>query len=767
MLEEKHWVIPKPLLIPEDFQAAIGGHPLVAQTLYQRGYRTVEAAQAFLNLDSYQPTPPDELPDMRTACTLLADAIQKKKQILIWGDFDVDGQTATTTLVEGLRDLGGNVTYHIPIRADESHGITRRVLNQYLDHGFDLLLTCDTGISEHEHIALIREAGKTVIVTDHHTLGKSLPPANAVINPQRLPEKHPLRTLPGVGVAYELMKALFGFLGHPFKVDRFSELAALGIVADVALLHGDTRYLLQKGLASLRKTDRVGLQTLYNHAGLSPLHLNEAHIGFQIAPRLNAVGRLGDANPMVEFMTTQDASRARVLATQIEAMNAKRRFTTRQVEQAAESQLQSSPEDRHAPAIVLHHPGWPGGVVGIVASRLVERYQKPVILLTGDDPIHGSARSIEGINITEAIAAQAGMLTSFGGHPMAAGLSLPGSAYPSFKRNLLLEVEARSREAEIETELMISQTLMLDEINFDLIEEIQRLAPFGHGNPPLNFMIQNLTLVSTASVGSQGEHRQVLAADEKENQQRFIWWNSSDEPLPEAQFNLVCSLSRSDYKGNLQISAEWITYQLSRKGREEAASKHFQWIDHRLTLSPLSVLDELLEMNPDAQVWGEGDLPGEIHARNRSELGACETLIIWTAPPSQQVFQEVIQRVSPKQVVVFGFAPQLSSPQEVLTHIGGLAKYAIQHKNGQTSLDALASVCAADQETIRVGLQLWEAKGKLNVEFDGDEIRISKSKITPDTQAITILSELLEEILAEAQAFRQYFKNCDLQLMFR
>ena len=762
MSREKQWVIPQPILIPEDYQSTIGGHPLVAQTLYQRGYRTIAAAQAFLSLDDYQPTPPDELPDLEIACNLLSEAIENGRQILVWGDFDVDGQTATTTLVEGLRELGGSVSYHIPVRAKESHGITRSTLETYLDQGFDLLLTCDTGISEHENIAFVRQAGKPVIVTDHHTLGESLPQANAVVNPQRLPEDHPLRTLPGVGVAYKLIEALFEAFGHAFDSGRYSELTALGIVADVANLKGDTRYLLQKGLLSLRRTQRLGLKTLYHYAGLNPLHINEEHIGFQIAPRLNAIGRLGDANPMVDFLTTTDAGRARVLAAQIEAMNAKRRFTTRQVEKAAESQLQSSSKDRLAPAIVLHHPTWPGGVVGIVASRLVERYQKPALLLTGEDPIHGSARSIEGLNITKAISSQAELLTSYGGHPMAAGLSLPASAYPAFKRGFLSEVEEKIKHLISLPELKLAQALRLDEVNLNLIEQIQRLSPFGSGNPPLYFLIRDLTLISAASVGSQGEHRQVIAADRDENQQRFIWWNGGDEPLPEAPFDLVCRLSLSDYKGDLQISAEWIDFHLSENVSRSSTRQELEWIDHRDTVSPIPILQDILEQNPAAQIWGKEQLPDEVRGLNRHELGMSDTLIIWTTPPSLSVFQDVVRRVSPRQVILFCLPLTPKSHDDLLTQIAGLAKYAIHQKNGEALINIFASVCDTDQEAVRVGLQLWEAKGKLNVTFSGEDLKIKAMDSSPDQQIVEILTGLFSDIITETQAFRRFFRLGDI-----
>ena len=764
---EKHWQILPPIQIPEDFQEAIGGHPIVAQTLYRRGYQTLEAAQAFLNPETYQPTPADALPDIDIAITLLSEAIEKSKRILVWGDFDVDGQTATTTLVEGLRELSGDVIYHIPIRAEESHGITKEVLRSYLNRGFDLLLTCDTGVSEYDNIQFVRDAGISVIVTDHHSLGDSLPNANAVLNPQRLPPEHPLRTLPGVGVAYKLMEGLFTALERDFRQGHFLELAALGIVADVAHLQGDTRYLLQKGLISLRRTERVGLQILYQNAGLNPYHLDEDHIGFQIAPRMNAVGRLGDANPMVEFLTTHDEGRARVLATQIEATNAQRRFATRQVEKGAQALLETSVDDRHAPAIVLHQPDWPGGVVGIVASRLVEQYQKPVILLTGDDTIHGSARSVEGLNITEAIGTQAPLLTAYGGHPMAAGLSLPPTNYAAFKRGFLAVIEEQRAEIEVVSAITIQHKIRLDEISIEFIEEIQRLAPFGPGNPPLNSMIENLTLVTATDVGGLGEHRQVIASDQDENRQRFIWWNGGDAPLPEANFDLVCKLSQSDYRGSPQVSAEWVDFRLSETGKRIVAQREFEIIDERACTDPIQTLQEINNQYEQVLVWGEGDLPDEVIAVSRQDFKKATTLVIWTIPPAQSILQEAILQIKPDRVIPFGIDPHLDSYKAFMHRLGGLVKYTLRHKHGEATLTDLAAVCAAQEQTVRVGLLLWEAMGKIAVEFTKESVVFTPKQESLDTSEVDIYRSILTALLEERKAYRHYFRTGVIESIFK
>ncbi len=763
MASGNRWVLPDEIELPGDFKDCIGGDPLVAQTLYRRGIQTPQAARAFLDPDAFTPCSPAALPDSQTAWDLLADALGSDLLILVWGDFDVDGQTATALLVEALRELGGRVAYHIPVRGKESHGVAREVLDSYLARGFDLLLTCDTGISEHENILRVRQAGKPVIITDHHTLGETLPPANAVVNPQRLPADHPLRTLPGVGVAYKLIQGLYQQLEKPFPAGHYLELAALGIVADVAELFQDTRYLLQKGLINLRQTKRLGLRTLYENAGLNPLHLDEGHIGFQVGPRLNAVGRLADANVMVEFLTTADPGRARVLGTQVEALNAKRRFATRQVEQAAEAKLAASPDDRHTPAIVLHHPDWPAGVVGIVASRLVERYHKPVILLTGQDPVHGSARAIEGVHITKAIASQARLLDGFGGHPMAAGLSMPAQNLTAFKYGFQAEIEQRLKQVKHVPEIQIDRELTLDEISFDLIDQIQRLAPFGPGNPPLHFLLRDLELNASAVLGAQGEHRQITVADSDGSTQRILWWNGGDAPLPEARFDLVCTLSQSDYKGQRQISAEWVDHRLSESGQQAIAESHTAYIDLREAPFPQKELQQLLKAHPEMQVWAEGPLPDRLPGKPRHALTASSLLAIWTSPPAQSVLDEVLRVCRAQQVYLFGLPPMIKTPKALLTRLAGLVKYAIHHKDGQAALPELAAACATTIEAAQVGLKLWEARGEIEVSQSEEVVKLSQVSTEPDQASSEIYREILQGLLVETSAYRKFFRGSKLE----
>ena len=341
---QKKWIEPEKIIPPPHLGKGIGGHPLVAETLTRRGITDLETAKGFINPDLYQPTPPGEIPNLNLGADRIEAAIETGETILVWGDFDVDGQTATTLLVEALNDLGGNVLFHIPVRDNEGHGINPEKLDSLLDPSpptpssirppdrpFDLtqdlphkpptlLLTCDTGISEFEAVELAKNRGLSVIITDHHEISDRLPDADVIINPHMLNDDHPLSTLPGVGVAYKLIEKIYTRRGNPEKAEKYLDLTALGIVADVAEQKGDTRYLLQRGLQKLRKTDRAGLQELYKTAKINPDNLDEGHIGYSIGPRLNALGRLSDANPIVEFLTTENQRRAQLFVQKLEGL---------------------------------------------------------------------------------------------------------------------------------------------------------------------------------------------------------------------------------------------------------------------------------------------------------------------------------------------------------------------------------------------------------------------------------------------------------------
>jgi hypothetical protein len=279
----------------------------------------------------------------------------------------------------------------------------------------------------------------------------------------------------------------------------------------------------------------------------------------------------------------------------------------------------------------------------------------------------------------------------------------------------------------------------------------------------LNFRVNDLRVVAESTVGIEREHRQVTVADKENNELRLIWWNGADERLPEAQFDLVCQLTESDYRGTPQLSAEWIDFQLSEAGKVEIAARQVELIDYRASLHPQAQLAQLLLESPRALIWGEGDLPNAIHFKGRHELEKNPHLVIWTAPPSQTVLQHVLELVQPKQVTVFAVEPGIGELHAFMSRLGSAAKYALNNLGGRASIERLGATCAADESAVRTGLLLWEARGMLSVNFKGEEVHIRADRPEADFDASALLETMLKELLEESRAYRRYFHQVELR----
>ena len=760
----RNWLEPREISIPDSYYQAIGGNPLVSEMLYSRGLKTPDQAMGFLSPNDYTPTPATQIPNLDQAVHLIRDTITKGKTIGVWGDFDVDGQTSTTVFVSALRNLGAQVTYHIPVRAEESHGISLPVLKDFIQSGVDLILTCDTGITAGEAIDYAQRQAIPVIITDHHDLPEEMPPAAAIVNPKMLPVDHPLSTLPGVGVAFKLVEALLAGESGQDSARPYLDLVALGIVADIALLHGDTRYLLQLGLEELRHTTRPGLLAIMELSELNQANLTEEHIGFILAPRMNAIGRLEDANSMVELLTTADMGRARVLALELERTNAQRKMLTDQVYQAAQAQVSADPGLLDYPVLVLSHPTWPAGVIGVVASRLVEQYHRPVILFSapvGMDA-RGSARSIEAVNISAAIAANRELLGGFGGHPMAAGLSIDPSKIHEFRQAISRTVQQLGIELQKEKDLQVDAYVTLPELSLELVEDLERLAPFGAGNPAPVFATRNVKLTGYAAVGRSSDHLLLTVEDEMAYTQRCIWWQGAGFTLPEAKFDLAYSVRASTYGGQREVQVEWIDYrQLSSESISFTAKKTApEVIDLRHDPKPL---DKLYELQKTTQllIWGEALLKPEPACQGRLTLQPAQNFAIWTIPPGPGELQFALKLVQPAQIYLFSINPGMDEPRSFLERLVGILKNLLEHANGVASLNALSTATAQRQVAVIAGLEWLDARGHIQlVSIHQDEVKISLEgkKEIGDVEAS---STKLNATLAESAAFRRYYLSAD------
>jgi single-stranded-DNA-specific exonuclease len=754
------WQLPSKIDIPPDL-LAFTGDPLLAQLLAQRGLADVEQARAFLDPTCYQPAPPEALPDMDKAVARLRQAIARNESICIWGDFDVDGQTAAALLVSTLQDLGAQVRYYIPNRLTESHGIKLPALKRLLAEGVNLILTCDTGVTEHDAVAAANAAGVDIIITDHHDPDDSLPPAQAVINPKCLSIDHSLRELPGVGVAFKLAQALYQAAGRPAAGDSLLDLAALGIVADVAWQSGDTRYLLQQGLDALNQTQRTGLRALIESANIKAGRLTEEHIGFWLAPRLNALGRLGDANLAVELLTTSDLTRARIIALQLEALNDRRKLLVDRVVAQALSQLEDTPSLAEYNALVLASTDWHPGVIGIAANRLADQYGKPAVLISlrPDGLGRGSARSVPGCDIHQALKSQAGLLVSFGGHPGAAGLALNPEKLADFRRGLsdaLADYRPR-----LEKSLKLDLMVQAPQISMNLLTTLQRLAPFGAGNPPVCLGCANLKIVDEAIFGRARDHKRLVVADEAGRRQEVIWWGGASQSSPAGEFDLAFTLSPDDFKGGDAVQVELIAF---REWEPTPITAPTEFIDWRTATNLQSLISNL----HSPLIWAEGDINSSfVTLRGHSSLARhhlhpADSLIIFTAPPGHDIFQQALTLVSPQRIYLVGQPSSLDDFPAFINHLMGLVKYAMARKEGELVLEELAGALGHRVTTVRLGLDWLAAQGKLFIEVEEEELLVVRPARQPPTAAAEAIETILQSALAETKAYRQFFRQASL-----
>jgi single-stranded-DNA-specific exonuclease len=760
------WVDPPESPLPGELTTMLNLPELVLRILQRQGMHSSADAHAFMDYHAYSPASPYELDDMDKGIERTLRAVMGGELIGVWGDFDVDGQTATATLVSALRTVGAKVVYHVPVRGPESHGIKLDVLQKFVKQGITLLITCDTGISEVDQVAWTQTQGIDVIITDHHTLPEALPQAYAVINPQRLAADHPLRPLPGVGVACKFAEALLGRFNQAEEARSLHDLAALGIIADIADLHADSRYLAQSGIDVIRQSARPSLRAMLQAAEIEAAQFSEESISFALAPRMNAVGRLADANPMVEFLLSDNPAVISVTVNQLEGLNAQRKLLCDQVFQGALAQIERNPALLDHPVLILSHPEWPAGVVGIVASRLISLFHRPVILMVAPPGglMRGSARSIEGIDITSAIRQNSSFLASFGGHPMAAGLALDPQNFKSFQRELDKTIEQQSEHHPVVNELQIDVWQQPAQIDLSLLQSIDQLAPFGAGNPPIVMAAKKMKLVNATPIGKTKEHMQLLIEDAQGQASKFLWWQSAGLPQPEGLFDLAFTARASTYKGQAQVQLEWLNFRpvetesltLSSKKR-----KNIEHLDYRRSSVSNAALSEIISKY-QPEVFAEGLETSTIERKNRLELSPSESLIILTLPPSQAILDEIMQKVQPQRVFWFCSQQPENETEMVLKTTAQIIKQGFEQNQFKFILAEIAAALATTQEIVRLTILWMSARGLVTIqEDDAKSISLSQGGIANPSQQENFKKKI-QKSMAETQAFRRYAIRSDL-----
>ncbi|MEM9506116.1 MAG: single-stranded-DNA-specific exonuclease RecJ [Cyanobacteria bacterium P01_E01_bin.35] len=648
-----------------------------AQLLWQRGIRNLEQLPGFLDPGSYQPASPQAFgTEMELAIARLKQAREKGEKVTIWGDFDADGITSTSVLWDGLGQFFSRhlqLDYYIPNRLTESHGLNCPGIARLAAAGTKLIVTCDTGSTNLEEIVDAAELGIDIIVTDHHTLPESRPEVAAIINPRYLELDHPLYHLSGVAVAYKLVEALHTALPEipQQPVENLLDLVAIGLIADLVELKGDCRYLAQIGIQQLRKQTNPQTRTRPGVAKLLDLCKKNGDrptdISFGLGPRINAVSRIhGDASFCVELLTSQDPQRCSQLAEEAELANTRRKSlqkdTIAQVTKKLSTQLDLSTTS----VIVLEDPQWQGGVLGLAAGQIAQEYGRPTVLLssggnndTGDIMARGSARSVNGINLYQLVKSQSNLLHRFGGHPFAAGLSMPVANLSLFREGINQQLRQQTNLTELMPQVDIDLEVTVANLGQNLFEELRQLEPYGMGNPIPKLLIKDCWFKNAWNKNIQdnrGNKIQYIKTTfnicDRSTERGFpgLWWGHYKDEIPVTEkCEAIVELDFNTYSKRHEIRLVAVRLMSETSWSNSALTTAHQVIDRRF--AP----DELDDL--------------EVPLAQTSLLQQCPDN--WTK--IQQQYQQALQR---DLSLVLAYAPEeVPELQAVWHQLVGIAKY--------------------------------------------------------------------------------------------
>lgn len=511
---KKRWVVREPA--PPNFVSAMNQYtPIVATLLYQRGLHDPKDIESFLTSD-YRGGLHDPflMKDMQPAADRVITAINEHEPIAVYGDFDADGVTAVTLLVQVISAMGGDIRPYIPHRVREGYGLNIEAIDRLNAEGVRLLITVDCGISNIDEIAYANTVDLDIIVTDHHTPPEELPQAYAIINPKQIGCTYPYKQLVGVGIAFKLVQALVRRGAKMSLRGRdLLDVVALGTVTDMGPLNGENRVLVKAGLESVNTTERPGVRALLDDAGLVQGKIRASDISFTLGPRLNAAGRIDDAVLSYKLLLADDLDAARTLAKSLSEANRQRQGMTREIQELARNKIQVLGKDKNR-IIILDDEQYQAGIVGLVAAKLVDEFARPVLLIErGAETSRGSARSVPGFNMIEALTSCGEMFVRYGGHSAAAGFTIATDLLPELEAYLLEYVETHLSDELLLATLEIDAETPLETLTWDLLDQLQLLEPFGQANAQPILMSRRVYVASAQAKGFQEQHLKLRITD--------------------------------------------------------------------------------------------------------------------------------------------------------------------------------------------------------------------------------------------------------------
>ncbi len=626
---QKKWVLrdvvtPASAPAVEEISSALGIGKVTARLLYNRGYTTKEAAAAFLRLESEMLCDPFLLDGMREGIARVRLAIERGEKITIYGDYDVDGVTAVCTLYLYLRSQGAVVDYYIPNRAGEGYGVSCAAIDTLHAGGTSLIVTVDTGVTAIEEIAYAATLGIDVVVTDHHECLPELPPAVAVLNPHRPGSRYPFCELAGVGVVFKFISAYEEAVSGDTRGEcvvricaSYADLIAIGTIADVMPIRGENRLIVKEGLRILDRAPRLGFSALCEsvrasrsdgrRASMKPTKITSGFIGYTIAPRLNAAGRIRSASLAVELFLTEDPQRVEALAGELCEANRERQAEENKIMTEAYEKIDREHDFDHDPVIVLAADGWHHGVIGIVASRITDRYGLPCILVSFDgEDVHldtdigkGSGRSIKGLNLVDALVYASEHLVKFGGHELAAGLSVTRGNLSAFREKINEYAREKLTEDAMVPTLEADCELALSDISMPLCEELGILEPYGVENPVPTFILRSVSVLDCSSISGGKHTRLVIGGEEGAYTAMCFSMSLSDLDLYIGdRVDVMFNLDINEWNGRRSVQLIVRDVRLAERERDLAETERRRYEEIR-TGAPFSESEGILPSRDD------------------------------------------------------------------------------------------------------------------------------------------------------------------------
>ncbi|BAL62056.1 single-stranded-DNA-specific exonuclease RecJ [Melissococcus plutonius] len=667
------WKLKEQEVLPQSFIQLLNQQkidPFIGQLLWQRNLRNETALKKFLSPTLEDIYDPLLMNDMKKAIQRIQTAVENGERILIYGDYDTDGITSTVLMKEAIESIGGDVDFFLPNRFIHGYGPNKEIFKEKIEQGIQLIITVDNGVAGHEAIQLAQEKGVDVIITDHHELPVSLPQAYAIVHPRHPDGKYPFDDLAGVGVAFKVASAL---LEEPPV--EFLDLVALGTIADLVSLTDENRVLVKIGLVILQKSERIGLKCLIEKSGLKQETISEEDIGFSLAPRLNAIGRLGEAGPGVQLLATFDDQEAEQLATMIDEKNNQRKKLVSTVTEEALQQI--NPND---PIHIIAKEEWPEGILGIVAGKIVQETGKPTIVLTIDAAkklAKGSARSIPAINLYEVLNEKRAWLTSFGGHAMAAGLTLSVENIILLKEYLFYCMKQQTINLDEKQEILIDMPIPVAEVSLALIKRLQLLAPFGTKNAAPLFLFQDSMIQNVQQIGVNNNHLKFQLKDKQLVLDAIAFQMGKDkDEFSNTQVTIVGKLGINEWRGNCKPQVLVTDFMVKNAQLFDLRGKkgfQYQWpVDHTAYICFKKESQQFIQ-DIETNIFVYPELP------IKSKV---EQLIFIDCPDRLEDIKRIVQQLNVKRVYLICNSEEEAYLNGMGTRdqFGKLYKFIQQHK---------------------------------------------------------------------------------------